>query len=316
MESQPVLTAFEIRVIIGVIGAIVMLLIFFLGRPKKPKQGRRTALQLDEAIDGGRIEPSLGDPGEDDELDPDAEPEQGELVMPVDDDVPIERFGSAHGEELPLPSMRAGDDERPPARKPAVPQRPSVDPVVVVKPAEPAGRAVPGKSDDSAPQPPSVATRSHVGSRPPGPIDRIVTLYVSARAGETFNGSDLVVAAEKAGMQFGDMNIFHRMAPGKVDKGPVFSMATMIKPGNFDMRHIGELHTPGITLFMTLPGPMSALDAWDTMLPTAQRIAELLDGVVLDEQRHILGRQRIAHLRDELRLWDRQQERNQIKPGW
>ena len=26
-------------------------------------------------------------------------------------------------------------------------------------------------------------------------------------------------------------------------------------------------------------------------------------------------RQRIAHLRDELRAWDRQQERNQIRPG-
>ena len=36
---------------------------------------------------------------------------------------------------------------------------------------------------------------------------------------------------------------------------------------------------------------------------------------VLDEERNALGRQRIAHLRDELRAWDRKQERNQIKPG-
>jgi cell division protein ZipA len=39
------------------------------------------------------------------------------------------------------------------------------------------------------------------------------------------------------------------------------------------------------------------------MLPTAQRMAELLDGVVLDESRNALGRQRIAHIRDELRAW-------------
>ena len=76
------------------------------------------------------------------------------------------------------------------------------------------------------------------------------------------------------------------------------------------------LITTALVLFMTLPGPMAALDAWDTMLPTAQRIAELLDGVVLDEQRHILGRQRIAHLRDELRAWDRAQDRQRIKPSW
>ena len=66
---------------------------------------------------------------------------------------------------------------------------------------------------------------------------------------------------------------------------------------------------------MTLPGPLPALDAWEMLLPTAQRLAELLDAQVLDEGRNALGRQRIAHIRDELRAWDRQQERNQIRPG-
>ena len=33
-----------------------------------------------------------------------------------------------------------------------------------------------------------------------------------------------------------------------------------------------------------------------------------IDGVVLDEQRNALGRQRIAHIRDELRGYDRQHE--------
>ena len=63
----------------------------------------------------------------------------------------------------------------------------------------------------------------------------------------------------------------------------------------------------GVTT-LTLPAPIPALDAWEKMLPTAQRMAELLDGVVLDESRNALGRQRIAHLRDELRAYDRQHE--------
>jgi cell division protein ZipA len=37
-------------------------------------------------------------------------------------------------------------------------------------------------------------------------------------------------------------------------------------------------------------------------------MAELLDGVVLDESRNALGRQRIAHIRDDLRAYDRQHE--------
>lgn len=157
---------------------------------------------------------------------------------------------------------------------------------------------------------------SNVGSRPDRQVERIVTLFVTARPGESLAGSDIVVAAEKAGLEFGDMGIFHRLVIGKVVDGPVFSMANMVKPGNFDMAQLDSVNTPGVTLFMTLPGPLPALDAWEMLLPTAQRLAELLDAQVLDEGRNTLGRQRIAHLRDELRAWDRQQERNQIRPGY
>lgn len=168
-------------------------------------------------------------------------------------------------------------------------------------------------AEGAGPAPPA---RSNVGARPADrQIERIVTLFVAARAGETLAGSDVVVAAEKAGLEFGDMGIFHRLVLGKNADGPVFSMANMVKPGSFDMAQLDAVRTPGVTLFMTLPGPLPALDAWEMLLPTAQRLAELLDAQVLDEGRNALGRQRIAHLRDELRAWDRQQERNQIRPG-
>jgi cell division protein ZipA len=159
-----------------------------------------------------------------------------------------------------------------------------------------------------------IAVKPAAGSRPQQPIERIVTLFVAAPPEADFHGPDLVVAAEKAGLDFGDLGIFHRLLSGKPEAGPVFSMANMVKPGSFDMTQIEALRTPGVSFFMTLPGPMSALDAWEAMLPTAQRLAELLQGRVLDEGRNALGRQRIAHLRDELRAWDRKQERNQIRP--
>ncbi len=151
------------------------------------------------------------------------------------------------------------------------------------------------------------------GVRPAQPIERIVTLFVAARSGKLIYGTDLVVAAEKAGLVFGDKSIFHRLVSGKAPEGPIFSMANMVKPGSFDMRHIDELQTPGVSFFMTLPGPLPALDAWEAMLPTAERLAELLDATVLDEERNGLGRQRIAYIRDELRDWDRKQERHHIR---
>jgi cell division protein ZipA len=239
-----------------VIGAVVLVLIYLFGRPKRPEQGERRPARPAAAA-GERVEPTLGDPAAE------GDPEQGELDVSLRAE--LDRLGSA--------VARESSERREPVR-------------------------------------------STVGARPGDrQIERIVTLFVAARAGQTLAGTDVVVAAEKAGLQFGDMGIFHRLVIGKKVEGPVFSMANMVKPGNFDMTQLDSVSTPGVTLFMTLPGPLPALDAWEMLLPTAQRLAELLDAQVLDEGRNALGRQRIAHLRDELRAWDRQQERNQIRPG-
>jgi cell division protein ZipA len=158
--------------------------------------------------------------------------------------------------------------------------------------------------------------RPGVGLRADQPVDRIVTLHVSARPGTTIGGPELVIALEKAGLEFGDQEIFHRMDDARPDAGPVYSVANMVKPGSFDMRSIGTLRTPGLTFFMTLPGPMPALDAWETMLPAAQRCAELLDAEVLDEHRNALGRQTVQHIRDELRAFDRKRDKQVIRKSW
>lgn len=155
-----------------------------------------------------------------------------------------------------------------------------------------------------------------VGQREPGQHERIVSLYVVAQDGYTLHGPELVVAAEKAGLVHGDLGIYHRLVDSKPELGPVFSMANMVRPGNFDLGQMDQFSTPGVVLFMTLPGPLSGLDAWDTMLPAAQRFSELLGAQLLDDQRTPLGRQRIAALRDELRAFDRKREQLQIKPGW
>lgn len=147
-----------------------------------------------------------------------------------------------------------------------------------------------------------------LGKRVSEDFDKIVSLYVAARSGQVLRGEDIVVAAEKTGMVFGHMSVFHRLVEGQPEAGPVFSMASILKPGSFEMASIGAMETPAIAFFLTLPAPLPALDAWEKMEPTVQRMAELLDAVVLDDSRNALGRQRIAHIRDELRAYDRQHE--------
>ena len=177
-------------------------------------------------------------------------------------------------------------------------------------------------SSDAVSQPelglPEDAGDSDLGKRPNQDFDKIVSLYVAARAGHTLRGEDIVVAAEKTGLTFGHMNVFHRLVENHPERGPVFSMANILQPGSFDMANIRELETPAIAFFLTLPAPMTALDAWEKLLPNVQRMAELLDGVVLDDSRNALGRQRIMHIREELRAYDRQHEAPPLtkSPRW
>jgi cell division protein ZipA len=61
-----------------------------------------------------------------------------------------------------------------------------------------------------------------------------------------------------------------------------------------------------VALFMALPGPVKALDAWDAMLATARRIGEILHAELLDNERSPFTRQREAQVREEMRNYDRQ----------
>lgn len=306
-----------------VVGAIVLALIWLFGQPKK-EQGRRRAPA--EPTGSERREPTVGDASLADDpffttLDRDypqatagpAKPAQGELDMGLREE--LEKLGAT------LAGKRSGDVAAAPAAVKPSSQAASIiealrAPSQPEAPAAEAPQPVTAAAPTPAPAKPRPTPHSDLGKRPPQlPVERIVTLFVVAREGQAFNGPDLIVAAEKAGLDFGDMGIYHRMIDGKRELGPIFSVANMLKPGNFDLGRLESLRTPGLSFFMTLPAPIPALDAWDAMLPTAQRLAELLDGHVLDEERNALGRQRIAHIRDELRGWDRDHEGEEITFG-
>ncbi|MGO4780656.1 cell division protein ZipA C-terminal FtsZ-binding domain-containing protein, partial [Lysobacter sp. 2RAB21] len=78
------------------------------------------------------------------------------------------------------------------------------------------------------------SANSELGRRVSEEFDKIVTLYLAARAGQKLHGPDIVVAAEKAGLVYGHMGVFHRLVEGHPERGPVFSVANIMKPGSFD----------------------------------------------------------------------------------
>lgn len=134
--------------------------------------------------------------------------------------------------------------------------------------------------------------------------DKIVTLFLQARDNHIITGVQLLDASLKSGLVFGERDIFHRIHEEDVE--PVFSMANLIKPGTFDKDAWNTMEIKGVTMFMTLPGPRNALDAWDAMLATSRRLAELLHADLLDEKHQVFTRERSLRIKEELREYERQ----------
>lgn len=117
------------------------------------------------------------------------------------------------------------------------------------------------------------------------PSETVLVFNILARDGSTLPGKSINSVALANDMVFGEMNIYHRMGE---DNKPLFSLVNMVKPGSFDPATIHELNTPGITLFLQLPGPSNAADAFNDMLHTAQRMSEMLEALLCDSKRQPL----------------------------
>lgn len=126
----------------------------------------------------------------------------------------------------------------------------------------------------------------------------ILALYVRPPDKHEFAGPAIVKAMNAVGLRYGDMKIFHHFGAGELrTEIPLFSVASMVEPGYFDLEQVNKLSTPGLAMFLQLPGPLDGAVAFELFLNTAQRLAEtlsadlysapksLLDGVTIDKMR-------------------------------
>jgi len=126
---------------------------------------------------------------------------------------------------------------------------------------------------------------------------KIVTLRVSAPPLERFEGQALVDALKLEKLVHGRYDIFHReMEGGRT----VFSVASLVEPGTFDLGNVAGKRYPGITLFAVLPGPLPPMQTFDTLLDAARGLADRLHGVVQDERGASLSAQRLMNIREGL----------------
>ena len=131
------------------------------------------------------------------------------------------------------------------------------------------------------------------------PEQKIVTLRIVARNDGAFAGDELVLSLRGIGMRHGRFGIFHRFE-GNDENKIVFSAASLVEPGSFDLTNIKEQEIPGISLFMVLPGPMEGAEGFDLMMAAARALAQSLNAELLDESGSTLSIQRERYLREEI----------------
>jgi cell division protein ZipA len=133
-------------------------------------------------------------------------------------------------------------------------------------------------------------------------------MTVMARSGQKFSGDALRDALERVDLYHGDMNIFHRYERPADHRTPtLFSAANVLAPGSFEADRMDTLSSPGIAMFMRLPGPESPADAFQQMLDAAKTVAQDLNGTLCDETRSTLTPQSINHLRERIADFSRRQ---------
>jgi cell division protein ZipA len=251
-------------------------------------------------------------------------------VAPLERDEPRVEIRRRHPEindvdhELSKLSNMIAENRRPSV---AVPEKPAV--TVLEKPAATATVTEPAPAPAPAPAKPAIASapaaqkpetaapavKPQTARPAPPPEDKIIVVYIMSPPGGRFAGNDVKRAVETAGMRHGNMSIFHRLVePDNLDSHAVFSLANSVEPGIFDLDALDDFSTPGLTLFMQLPGPLNGITALDSMLAAAHIIATELHGELRDQSRSVLGKQTIEHMHSEIIEYQRRQRLARATP--
>jgi cell division protein ZipA len=130
-----------------------------------------------------------------------------------------------------------------------------------------------------------------------------VVLYLLAPRDHPFIGYELLQALLSAELRFGEKRIFHRYGPLEGGQQKIlFSVASAVEPGIFDMANIGGFSCPGLCIFMAPEKVADPATTFELMLETAIQLADDLGGELCNQQREPLTEEEIEEQRANIVL--------------
>lgn len=140
----------------------------------------------------------------------------------------------------------------------------------------------------------------------------LITITIMSQPDKSFAGYELLQALLSAGLRFGKMNIFHRHEQFNGSNCILFSLASGVKPGIFEMPKMGAFSSPALVLFMQISTQQDVLATFELMINTAQQIAEDLGGEVCDQQRQILTEEKIAEMKATIAEYEQSKDTSEL----
>ena len=135
-----------------------------------------------------------------------------------------------------------------------------------------------------------------------GPAPKIIALYVAEREGTKINGAKIHAALEAQKLCYNEPNkAYDRLSDGRVQ----FSVTSLTAPGHLDRAQAAQFSTPGLGLFLKLPGPVAPKAALRDMLATAEALAAALKAVLFDAAQQPLTEDSVRRIAAELEDWAR-----------
>ena len=134
------------------------------------------------------------------------------------------------------------------------------------------------------------------------PETRLVVFVVAPKGG-SLSGAHIQTVVERCGMEFGQMDLFHRFEDNS-DHSPIqFTMSDVGEPGSFNIETLADHETPAVTFFMSMTEPRDPSYAVDCMLATAETLAKALGGEMLDSDRSVMRPQTQEHYRELVKAY-------------
>jgi len=130
---------------------------------------------------------------------------------------------------------------------------------------------------------------------------KILSLRLSS-APQKIEGAKLQEVLAEELLVHGKYDIFHREHS---DGQAIFSIASMVEPGTFDLEKMTETLYPGVTLFAQLPGPVPGMHALNELVACARRLHQSLGGVLQDDRGVPLTVHRVERMKQEVREFER-----------